>query len=96
MKAAVATFKTWSKYFQAVWDGRKTFELRKLSKLPEVGDFIRLKETADGTIGDNAVYTGRILRCEVTYILTSNDFEGLKEGYSIIGLKVVNKYKGDE
>ena len=93
MEISSLSFKTWSKYFSLVWNGDKTFEVRKLTTHLEVGDHILLRETENGTVGEEAIFTGRKLRCEVTYILSHDEFPaGLKEGYYVIGVKVTKRY----
>lgn len=96
------TLKTWKKYFDLVWQGQKTFEVRKLdnqvsSNEPEkndlkVGDFITLVETEDGTTGETSIFTGRKLICVVSYILSHKEFpDALKEGWYIISLFIIEK-----
>lgn len=65
-------------YFQAVIDGRKTFELRKDDRGFSVGDTLALTEWN----GDD--YTGREYRCRIDYIL--KDYNGLSPGYAILGI----------
>ncbi len=65
-------------FFQAVTDGRKTFELRKDDRGFSVGDGLILSEwNGDG-------FTGREFRCVVDYIL--KDYDGLSPGYAILGI----------
>ena len=72
-------------YFDAVLDGRKTFEIRKNDRDFAVGDTLILKEW-------NEMYrmpTGRQLRCEITYILKSNEETkeyGLMKGFCIMSI----------
>ncbi|OMF50852.1 ASCH/PUA domain-containing protein [Paenibacillus peoriae] len=67
------------KYFDAVCDGRKPFEVRKNDRNYQVGDLLDLKEwTPD--IG----YTGGSLIRRVSYFLDDPDY--VKEGFVILGL----------
>lgn len=59
--------KTWPVFFEAVWSGDKTFEIRKNDRGFRVGDWLRLRESSFK--GIETVYTGRVLLVEVTYIL---------------------------
>lgn len=69
------------KYFDDVIKNRKTFEIRKNDKHYKVEDILILREYN----GRN--YTGCKVTAEVMYIL--EDFEGLKEGYVVMGIKVL-------
>ena len=68
-------------YFQAVWDGIKTFELRKDDRDYQRGDILVLKEW------DGKEYTGSALCVKVTYILQDAEKFGLKDGYIIMGIR---------
>ena len=67
-------------YFQAVWDGIKTFELRKDDRGYLLGDILVLREW------DGEKYTGSAICVKVTYILTDAEEYGLKDGYIIMGI----------
>ena len=64
-------------YYQAVFDGRKTFEVRFNDRDYKVGDTIILKEWNRGK------FTGREMSFTITYIL--DDEQYCKPGYVIIG-----------
>lgn len=68
-------------YFQPVWDGTKTFELRKDDRDYQRGDILVLREW------DGEKYTGSALCVKVTYILQDADKYGLKNGYVIMGIR---------
>lgn len=72
------------KYYDAVLNGYKTFEVRKLDRPYNIGDTVILREFDYKDLD----YTGRMnIKAEIRYILTSNDFpDGLQEGYGILGL----------
>lgn len=65
-------------YFQAVAEGRKTFEVRRKDRDFKVGDTVTLREF-DGN------YTGRSLTVRISYIL--DDPEYCKEGFVIFGIE---------
>lgn len=64
-------------YFKAVWDGTKTFEIRKNDRNYQVGDILHLAEYEDGE------YTRRFATREVTYI---TDY-AQQEGYVVMAIK---------
>ena len=68
-------------YFIDIVDGRKTFEVRKNDRNFNVGDTLVLQEWSNGT------YLAGYARVQVTYIL--NDSQYCKEGYVILGIKLI-------
>ena len=71
------------KFFEAVASGRKTFEIRKNDRDFKVGDYVRLQEwTVDGHY-----YTGAEIAGKITYLLTSDDFEGIASGYAVFAFE---------
>lgn len=70
--------KCWPLYFEALQDGRKTFEIRPNDRNYAVGDVLRLREW----IPSRAEYTGRECCRRVVYI---TDF-GQQSGYVVMGL----------
>jgi uncharacterized protein YqfB (UPF0267 family) len=75
--------KTDTKHFKDVWSGFKTFEIRNNDREYKKGDVLQLKEYEDGE------YSGREIVCSVEYIM--HDFEGLKFGYVILSIRVLDK-----
>ena len=65
-------------FFQAVTEGRKTFELRKDDRDFSVGDGLILSEW------NGHDFTGREYRCRIDYILKG--YDGLCPGYAILGI----------
>lgn len=65
-------------FFQAVTDGRKTFELRKDDRGFSVGDGLILSEW------NGSDFTGCEFRCVIDYIL--KDYDGLCPSYAILGI----------
>lgn len=61
--------KAWPAYFQAILDGRKTFDLRLADFAVEPGDTLHLREWDPETEG----YTGRELTRQVGYVLRTRD-----------------------
>jgi len=78
----VHILKTWSEYFEEVFLGRKTFEIRKNDRNFKVGDALFLREW------DNSKdsFTGREVLKKVTYILKGGSF-GLEDGFVIISIE---------
>ena len=60
-------------------NGTKPFELRKNDRDYKTGDLLKMWVYKDGE------WTGEIIHKEITYVLEG--FEGLKEGYCILGVK---------
>ncbi len=82
--------KTWSSVFQAVWDGKKTFEWRKNDRDYQEGDELILKEYYP----HNQAYTGRSIECDVTY--KAEGAFGIPEGYCVLAIRVTNKRESRE
>ncbi len=89
--------KTWPEYFQAVIEGRKTFELLKAKGTWEewgkyqVGDRIMFREFDPIPVKDN--YTGRFVVVRITYVFTPEggvEF-GLDKNWVILGIEDWNK-----
>lgn len=73
--------KTWTKYFEAVFNGKKNFELRKDDRGFQIGDILILKEW-EPELGK---YTGRQLTKSVTYIFEGGSL-GLEKGFVIMAI----------
>lgn len=79
--------KIYPKYFEAIWDGKKTFEIRKNNRNFHVGDSIVLREF------DNIKYSGREIHATIKYML-DDTFIGLAEGYVAFSfgiLKIIDR-----
>ena len=79
--------KIYPKYFEAILDGKKTFEIRKNDRDFQVGDSIVLKEW------DNIKYSGREIQAIIKYML-DDTFIGLEEGYVAFSfgiLKIIDR-----
>lgn len=89
----VHSLKIAKRFYKAVKDGSKTFEIRFDDRDYKIGDRIRFKT------GQYSLDQLHILNWyevpgewEITYKLTATDFpEGIKDGFCILGLKEVNK-----
>lgn len=68
--------KTWNEYFEEMFIGNKTFEIRKNDRDFKKGDTLILKEWDPKT----EKYTGREVSKSVTYILDDGKF-GLEKGF---------------
>lgn len=80
MKPNKHELKTWPQYFQAVWDGTKTFEVRRNDRNFQVGDMLVLIEWDP----EKDVWTGSGVCKKVSYILDDPNF--VKDGYVVMGL----------
>lgn len=83
-------------FYKALANGTKRFELRREepgSPRFAVGDYLALNEfdpARHASVDD--LYTGRCLMFKIDYVL--RDFDGLKEGYVILGLDAVTEAFG--
>lgn len=69
------------RYFEAVINNRKTFEIRKNDRDYREGDYLALNELTDS--GDQ--YTGRSILVRVKYIVS--DYRFCREGYVVMGFE---------
>lgn len=80
------TLKSWPEYFVPVWEGHKTFEIRKNDRYFREGDIVLLEEW----VPENEQYTGRKIRAKITYM---TQFEQ-QEGFVVFSLSIHEKIKG--
>jgi len=84
---AVHELKTWPEHFQAVIEGTKTAEVRKMDRDFKVGDTLYLREYKPPALQSGGVstrdghYTGRECLGTITHILTG---WGLQDGYAML------------
>lgn len=86
----VHVLKTWPEYFDAVRDGRKTFEVRRDDRDGfAVGDILRLLRynptTGEYTLSAGGEYPQNVTRV-VCYVLPGGVF-GIEPGFVVLGLK---------
>lgn len=81
MEEQLHELKIYPKYFDAVLNGSKPFEIRRNDRYFQVGDNVILREW------DNIKYSGRTIFAEITYVFDDR-FIGLTEGYVALGIKV--------
>jgi hypothetical protein len=73
------------KYFQAILNGDKTFELRLADQEYNIGDILVLKE-----INENREFTGREIKKQITWIAnTKNETFWPKEDIAKFGLIIL-------
>ncbi len=81
--------KTWPEMFEAVRDGKKTFDLRLADWECKEGDILVLREWDPET----KKYTGRVLEKKVTFVLKTKNIrffskeEIEKYGFQVISFK---------
>lgn len=78
--------KIWPRFFEAVDDESKRFEIRENDRDFQVGDALRLREFLPATGVTHPHYTGREMKVEVTFI---TDF-GMKEGFVAMSIRKEN------
>lgn len=86
-KHKVHVVKCWPEYFEDVWSGIKTFELRKDDRDYESGDHIEIQEYDPNT--EN--YSGRVVGGNIPYVLKGPAF-GLEKGHCICSLSDTHNY----
>lgn len=84
--------KTWPPFFQAIVDGRKTFEVRRNDRGFQAGDRLRLREwdPSESMQPVSFRYSGREVHVLVTYVLTGESF-GVKDGFCVMGLALTER-----
>ncbi len=84
--------KTWPSFFEALYRGEKTFEVRKNDRDFAVGDVLYLREWDPGKETPRGLeewcYSGRTLLFEVTYILHGGRF-GIEASVCVMGLRKI-------
>ncbi|NTJ46842.1 DUF3850 domain-containing protein [Agrobacterium rhizogenes] len=93
----VHKLKTTDRYFDAIADGRKTFECRKNDRAFQTGDILELQKVDDRgyyiTIPTSMV-TPVSLRKRITYLLQGGQF-GIDPGYCVLGLGEISAPQED-
>jgi len=83
------TLKTLARYWDAVADGRKTFEVRKNDRAFQTGDILILEKWDDDEgryyITEPGMFSAVKLRKRITYLLQGGQF-GIEPGYCVLGL----------
>ena len=80
--------KTIGRYFDAVADGSKTFEVRKNDRAFQTGDtitLVRLDDNGCYTTGPGGMWTTVEITKRITYLLQGGQF-GVEPGYCVLGL----------
>lgn len=80
-KDEIHELKTWRRVFDAILDGRKTFEFRENDRNFKAGDALLLREWDEQ--GNH--YTGRDHLVSVTYLTYGQEF-GIPEGFVIMSI----------
>lgn len=89
--------KTWPDPFEAVWDGRKPYEIRKADRPFAVGDRLYLQEWIPESDLLKAIvhpgkYTEREIRAVVSYMTPGGSW-GLPSDLCVLGLSRVERYE---
>ena len=77
--------RTLPEYFRLVFDGTKTFEVRRDDRGFQVGHILLLREWAL-----HGGYTGRELTARVVYLLKGGKL-GIEEGYVVMGVELLQR-----
>jgi len=84
----IHSLKSWPEFFEPVFTGQKTFELRNNDRHFKVGDTLNLREYDDR----KGEFTGREINKRITYMLDGvgtggiTPLHGLSRGYAILAL----------
>jgi hypothetical protein len=70
--------KTWPVYFEAIWEKRKSFEIRKNDRGFQAGDTVLLREYRP----EDRHYTGREVSARIAYVCSFDQ----KDGNCVFGL----------
>lgn len=81
----VHTLKTLDRYFDAVEDGTKTFEVRLNDRAFQTGDTLVLRRYEKTQIGHRPTIPFREVRKRITFILQGGQF-GIAPQYCVLGL----------
>lgn len=89
----IHNLKLHDRYFDAVKNGFKRFEIRKNDRDFRVGDLLILTRFYDKQIPDNPMYVytrdNEKINAKVTYLLKHEDFpDGIPEGYVVMTIEV--------
>ena len=78
--------KTWPVYFDALWDGQKTFEIRKNDRGYQAGDRLVLQEYDP----ERGAYLDREIHADVTYRMPGGRW-GVAEDYCVMALRIIRR-----
>lgn len=95
-EAKVHTLKTWSRFFDRVKDGSKTFELRYDDRGFKLGDVVELVRCHDESPHGRhtGAQAGRLCK-RITYVMHGGEF-GLQDGWVCLGLGDVDDGRSHE
>lgn len=88
-KRTVHCLKTWPPFYREMLNGFKNFDLRKDDRNFKVGDCLILQEFDPNKNG--GTFTGNQFTTFVIYKLCANSFQGIENGYCILGIGTLNK-----
>jgi len=83
--------KIWPEYFNAIVEGRKTFEIRWNDRAFQEGDSLNLREWEPL----RKRYSGRRLDAEITYVIVGPAWD-LPEGMAVMSIKLLRSWAGAE
>lgn len=89
--------KSWPDSFKNIWDGLKTYDVRKDDRVFIIGDKAKFREFQphDPLHLEIEGYTGRELIADIVYKTPGGNW-GLPAGLCVIGLRVVDRYAATE
>jgi hypothetical protein len=78
--------KTVDRYWDALAEGVKTFEVRKNDRAFQTGDKLMLERWEETAVGLQKDFKQEPLFFKITYLLQGGQF-GIEPGYCVLGLK---------
>ncbi len=90
MSDRIHRLKTLPEYFNALWEKRKTFEVRHDDRGFDVGDFLQLQEFEPSHETRLTWYTDREMLFEVTYKMHGGRY-GLNEHHCVLGIRELGR-----
>ena len=84
---AIHELKTFYPYWDAVNEGRKTFEVRKNDRNFQLGDIFHLRRTTKDGKEINNYFSP--IKVKIVYLLAGEEF-GIRPGFVVLGIKKIN------
>ena len=88
MTTTIHELKCEAEYWDAVFKGDKTFEVRKSDRLFQVGDLLSLRRIRNGETSGFPTGFGSLthIMCRITYVLPGGSY-GIDPDYVVLGLR---------
>lgn len=84
IKQVVHRLKIESRFFDALWDGSKTAEIRKNDRNFKVGDLLYFTQQVDICVS-YGLSSSRSMATQITHIVEGKEY-GIRKGYAMLSL----------